>query len=170
MWSCIVVFLLNALGFKSLIAGLWTMIPLLIAAPTVFGLMGMLGIELNVVTAMLSSIMVGVGVDYTVHFLWRFREVRRTGSSAEEAAQVALATVGRGVFFNAAAVILGFSVLAVSNFLPVRFFGFLVVVSIAACLLTALVLMPPLMAWLDPRFARPVSAPYALPAPLPSQA
>ena len=45
--------------------------------------------------------------------------------------------------------------LAFSNFLPVQFFGFLVVVSIAGCLLAALVLMPPLVVWLDPRFARP---------------
>ena len=79
--------LLNALGFWSLEAGVWSMIPLAIAVPALFGLMGTFGIELNVVTAMLSSIMIGVGVDYTVHFLWRFREERRTGLDAEQAAQ-----------------------------------------------------------------------------------
>ncbi|MND00558.1 hypothetical protein D3C83_192180 [compost metagenome] len=59
--------------------------------------------------------------------------------------------------FNALAVVLGFSVLAFSSFLPVQFFGFLVVVSIAGCMLAAMVLMPPLVVWLDPRFARPVA-------------
>jgi uncharacterized protein len=153
-----VVFLLNALGFWSLSAGLWSMIPLGIAVPALFGLMGTFGIELNVVTAMLSSIMIGVGVDYTVHFLWRFRDERRLGHSPEQAAELALTTVGRGIVFNALAVVLGFSILAFSNFLPVQFFGFLVVVSIAVCMLAAMVLMPPLVVWADPRFARPVVA------------
>jgi predicted RND superfamily exporter protein len=152
--SFAIVFLLNALGFWSLQAGAYSMIPLAIAVPALFGLMGTFGIELNVVTAMLSSIMIGVGVDYTVHFLWRYRDERRSGHSAEEAARLALTTVGRGIVFNAMAVVLGFSVLAFSNFLPVQFFGFLVVVSISVCMLAAMVLMPPLVVWLDPRFAR----------------
>jgi predicted RND superfamily exporter protein len=131
------------------------MIPLAIAVPALFGLMGSFGIELNVVTAMLSSIMIGVGVDYTVHFLWRFRDERRNGHEPEQAARLALTTVGRGIVFNALAVVLGFSILAFSNFLPVRFFGFLVVVSIAACMFAAMLLMPPLVVWLNPRFTRP---------------
>jgi hydrophobe/amphiphile efflux-3 (HAE3) family protein len=153
--SFLVVFALNAFGFWSLSAGLWSMIPLGLAVPALFGLMGTFGIELNIVTAMLSSIMIGVGVDYTVHFLWRFRDERRAGFSADDAAHRALTTVGRGIVFNATAVVLGFSVLGLSNFLPVQFFGFLVVVSIGCCMLAAMVLMPPLVAWLDPRFARP---------------
>jgi len=131
--------------------------------PALFGLMGTFGIELNVVTAMLSSIMIGVGVDYTVHFLWRFREERQAGHGAEEAAYRALTSVGRGIVFNALAVIVGFSVLAFSNFLPVRFFGFLVVVSISACLLAAMALMPALVVWLDPRFARAAAKPANAP-------
>ncbi len=153
--SFAVVFALNALGFWSVGAGAWSMLPLAIAVPALFGLMGAFGIELNVVTAMLSSIMIGVGVDYTVHFLWRFREERRNGHAADAAAHRALTSVGRGIVFNALAVILGFSVLFFSNFLPVRFFGFLVTVSISVCMLAAMVLMPALMVWLDPRFARP---------------
>jgi predicted RND superfamily exporter protein len=153
--SFLVVFLLNALGFWSLQAGAWSMIPMAIAVPALFGLMGSFGIELNVVTAMLSSIMIGVGVDYTVHFLWRYRDERRSGQAPEPAAHRALTTVGRGIVFNALAVVLGFSILAFSNFMPVRFFGFLVVVSIASCMLAAIVLMPALVVWLDPRFTRP---------------
>jgi len=107
--------------------------------------------------------MIGVGVDYTVHFLWRFRDERRQGHDPERAAELALTTVGRGIVFNALAVVLGFSILSFSNFLPVQFFGFLVVVSIAACMLAAMVLMPPLVVWLNPRFARPVPAPKAAP-------
>ncbi|MEO8177270.1 MAG: MMPL family transporter [Deltaproteobacteria bacterium] len=152
--SFVIVLLLNALGFWSLSAGAWSMVPLLVAVPALFGLMGSFGIELNVVTAMLSSIMIGVGVDYTVHFLWRYRKERCDGHDAEQAAYRALTSVGRGIVFNALAVVVGFSVLGFSNFLPVRFFGFLVVVSISACLLAAMALMPALVVWLDPPFAR----------------
>src|SRR5690606_41676202 len=82
--SFLVVMLLNAFGFRSLRAGIWSMLPLALAVPALFGLMGTFGIELNVVTAMLSSIMIGCGVDYTVHFLWRYRDERREGYGAEE--------------------------------------------------------------------------------------
>jgi hydrophobe/amphiphile efflux-3 (HAE3) family protein len=155
--SIALVFILNAIGFGSLGAGLWSMIPLVLGVPALFGLMGIFGIELNVVTAMLSSIVVGVGVDYGVHLLWEFREQRRKGQNPEAAAHAALAATGRGITFNALAVVLGFSVLAFSNFLPVQFFGFLVVVSIGSCWLMALFLLPPLLVHFDPRFARPAS-------------
>jgi hydrophobe/amphiphile efflux-3 (HAE3) family protein len=156
--SMVVVAVQDALVFWSIEAGLWSMVPLVVAVPMLFGLMGFSGIELNVVTAMLSSIMVGVGVDYTIHFLWRFREIRRSGVSREDAVRETLLTVGRGVVLNAMSVMAGFSVLFLSNFLPVRFFGFLVVVSIAGCLLAALFLMPPLMLLFKPRFAEPPKA------------
>jgi hydrophobe/amphiphile efflux-3 (HAE3) family protein len=162
--SFVIVLLLNALGFWSLEAGAWSMLPLCVAVPALFGLMGTFGIELNVVTAMLSSIMIGVGVDYTVHFLWRFREERRAGHPAEQAAYRSLTGVGRGIVFNALAVVVGFSVLGFSNFLPVRFFGFLVVVSISACLIAAMALMPALVVWFDPRFARAPEKPALKPA------
>jgi hydrophobe/amphiphile efflux-3 (HAE3) family protein len=157
--SFLVVGVLDALCFWSIEAGLWSLVPLVVSVPALFGLMGWSGIELNVVTAMLSSIMIGVGVDYTIHFLWRYREERQGGLEPEVAAVRVLTTAGRGIVFNALSVIVGFSILFLSNFLPVRFFGFLVVVSIAACLLAALVLMPPLIVMLRPRFAEPRSLP-----------
>ena len=153
--SILIVFVLDAIGFGSLSAGLWSMIPLALGVPALFGLMGIFGIELNVVTAMLSSIVIGVGVDYGVHLLWEYRGHRRRGESAEQAAQSALGATGRGITFNALAVVLGFSVLGFSNFLPVQFFGFLVVVSIGSCWLMALFLLPPLLVAFDPRFAHP---------------
>lgn len=166
LMSFFVVGLLDALCFWSIEAGLWSLIPLVVSVPSLFGLMGWSGIELNVVTAMLSSIMIGVGVDYTIHFLWRYREERRDGLAPDAAAVRVLITAGRGIVFNALSVIVGFSILFLSNFLPIRFFGFLVVVSIATCLLAALVLMPPLVVLLRPRFAEfAARAPSADPAP-----
>jgi len=141
--------------FRSFFAGIISIIPLGMAMMILFGLMGIMGIELNIATAMLSSIMIGVGIDYTIHFLWRYKEERQNGLDYHEAVKKTLITTGRGITFNALSVIIGFSALLVSNFLPVRFFGFLVFVSILACLIGALIFIPALCIVLKPKFLEP---------------
>jgi hydrophobe/amphiphile efflux-3 (HAE3) family protein len=141
--------------FRSVTAGLISAIPLAVSVTTLFGLMGIFRIELNVATAMLSSIMIGVGVDYTIHYLWRFREERQKGLDLQAAAKKTLTTTGRGIVFNALSVMVGFIVLFTSSFIPVRFFGFLVVVSISSCLMGALILIPALCIVIKPKFLEP---------------
>ena len=153
--SLVIIGMLVALLFRSLVAGVLSMIPLGLAMGLLFGLMGYLGIELNMVTAMLSSIMIGVGIDYTIHFLWRYREERRAGKEPVESVFITLTTTGRGIVFNALSVVVGFAVMLISTFLPVRFFGFLVVVSIGTCLVGALVVLPALCLLIKPRFLEP---------------
>lgn len=144
--------------FRSFTAGILSAIPLMLSMVIIFGLMGLLKIELNVATALLSSIMIGVGIDYIIHFLWRYKEERSNRLSYTEAARYTLLTTGRGILFNAFSVIIGFAVLLFSSFVPVRFFGFLVVVSIFACLIGALVVIPALVIVLKPKFLEPKAA------------
>ena len=141
--------------FRSLVGGLMAGGTLALAMAILFGMMGLLGFDLNMPTAMLSSIMIGVGVDYTIHFLWRFRQERREGQPYEQAIQRTLTTSGRGIIINALSVVVGFAVMFLSSFLPVRTFGFLVVVSISACLVGAMVLMPALVLVFKPKFLEP---------------
>jgi len=155
--SLLLVGLLVALLFRSLVAGLYAIFPLGLAMGLLFGLMGYLGIELNIATAMLSSIMIGVGVDYTIHYLWRYREERSNGVASAEAVHVTLTTTGRGIVFNALSVIIGFVVVLLSNFMPVKFLGFLVVVSIGACMVGSLGLLPALCLVLRPNFLEPAT-------------
>jgi len=150
-----VVGILLMILFRSVTAGLISAIPLALSIITLFGLMGIFRIELNVATALLSSIMIGVGVDYTIHFLWRFREERQNSLDPQDAAKKTLTTTGRGIVFNALSVIIGFVVLLTSSFMPVRFFGFLVVVSISSCLIGALILIPALCIVIKPKFLEP---------------
>ncbi len=147
-----VVALLVMLIFRSVRAGLFITLPLGGAMVLLFGLMGYAGIVLDVATAMLSSIMIGVGVDYTIHFLWRYRDERQQGSNPRVAVRATLIHTGRGITFNALSVMTGFAVLMISSFTPVRFFGFLVVVSIASCLAGALILVPALILRFRPAF------------------
>jgi predicted RND superfamily exporter protein len=153
--AIVVVGILLMILFRSVTAGLISSIPLALSMAALFGLMGIFRIELNVSTAMLSAIMIGVGVDYTIHYLWRFREERQKGLDPKEAAKLTLTTTGRGIVFNAFSVIFGFGALLVSSFLPVRFFGFLVVVSISSCLMGALILIPALCLVIKPKFLDP---------------
>lgn len=152
VFALMVVFILLSLIFKSFKAGLLSSLPLAIAILLLFGLMGFFGIALDIATALLSSIMIGVGIDYTIHFLWRFKQERILGLPHEEAAHITLTTTGRGIIFNAISVVIGFMALTFSNFAPLRFFGALVVISITTCLLSALILIPSLIILVKPKF------------------
>lgn len=150
--SLFLVGVLVAVAFRSMVAGLLAAGVLAGSVGVLFGLMGYLGITLNVTTALLSSIMVGVGVDYTIHFLWRYREELALGKPASDAMLTTLTTTGRGIIFNALSVMVGFVVLFTSNFLPMHFLGFLVVVSISSCLIGSLSVLPALCLMRRPKF------------------
>ncbi|MCK5687794.1 MMPL family transporter, partial [Myxococcota bacterium] len=156
IWSLIfsftVVVLMVGAIFLSPVAGLLAGLPLGLAIILLFGLMGLFKIELNATTAMLSSIMIGVGIDYTIHFLWRYKKEVHAGRDALEAVRSTMKTTGRGIVFNALSVIVGFTVLMFSAFLPVKYFGFLIVVSIGVCLVGALVLLPAILILTKPSF------------------
>jgi hydrophobe/amphiphile efflux-3 (HAE3) family protein len=153
--ALVVIFLLLSLLFRSVTAGVIGAIPLALAMILLFGWMGYLGINLDVATALLSSIMIGVGVDYTIHFLWRYRSEKINGLKPAQAVYKTLTTTGRGISFNAFSVILGFSALPFSLFSPIRYFGFLVMGSIFTCLIGALVIVPALVLIFNPGFLEP---------------
>ncbi len=150
--SLLLIFLISAVVFRSLVAGGFVVFPLAFAMVTVFGLMGYFDIELNIATAMLASVVVGVGVDYTIHFLWHFKEEYSSHGDAWKAVEDTLATSGRGIIVNALSVIVGFSVMMFSNFLPIFFFGFLLTISITSCLVGALAILPVLVTTFQPSF------------------
>jgi hydrophobe/amphiphile efflux-3 (HAE3) family protein len=150
--ALVAVLLLMMIIFKSPSAGLIAAIPLAGSILVLFGLMGLLNIPLDIATALLSSVMIGVGVDYTIHFIWRYREEMQKGISREDAVRITLTTTGRGITFNALSVVIGFSVLLLSAFAPIKFFGFLIVISIFACLLGALLIVPSLILVWKPKF------------------
>ena len=151
-FALIVVTLLIILIFRSWKAGALALVPLLMACIVLFGLMGWLGIRLDAATALLSSIMIGVGVDYTIHYLWRHQQEIKSGKNTKEAVFETLTTTGKGITFNALSVIIGFAALLFSSFNPIRFFGFLTSISILACLIGALFVIPALIIITEPSF------------------
>ncbi|MFO7574387.1 MAG: MMPL family transporter [Bacteroidales bacterium] len=137
-----VIFVLLILIFKSLKQGLIAAVPLLASIAILLGIMGWTGIALDPATALLSSVVIGIGIDYTIHFMWRYESEVKKGLSPADAAAKAIATTGRGIVFNALSVMTGFSVLILSGFTSIRFFGYLIIISIGVCLLAALMMVP----------------------------
>jgi len=160
--SLVVIGLMVMLLFRSVVAGLLAVFPLGVALALLFGLMGYSGIPLNVMTAMLSAILIGVGVDYTIHYLWRHRDEQRAGRTPAEAVRITLTTTGRGIVFNGLSVMIGFIALFLSDFLALHWFGFLVIACIGACMFGALALLPALCLVIRPRFLEPVAGKDAL--------
>ncbi|MCK4853305.1 MAG: RND family transporter [Bacteroidales bacterium] len=153
--ALLVVMVLLAILFRSVTAGLITALPLAFSMVLLFGWMGYLGVKLDIATALLSSIMIGVGVDYTIHFLWRYKSEREKRLIPADAVLKTLTSTGRGISFNAFSVILGFSALPFSVFQPIQVFGFLVMVSIFSCLIGALIISPALVLIFKPAFLEP---------------
>jgi predicted RND superfamily exporter protein len=121
-----VVVLLAALMSRSLVAGLFTVLPIAVATLLNFGMLGWFDEPLGVTTALLSSMGIGIGVDYAIHFVFRYGRARRAGGSREAVMRETLSTSGVAIFYNALVVLAGFLVLATSEFPPNRALGLLV--------------------------------------------
>ncbi|MFP4067395.1 MAG: efflux RND transporter permease subunit [Spirochaetaceae bacterium] len=159
LWSLfsalVVVFVIVAVSNRSGVAGFYGIIPLSLAILINFGVMGLTGIKLNVATAMIASIAVGIGIDYSIHFLTRYRRERAVSEDPEEASKRTILTTGKAILYNAFAVAAGFAVLIASNFNPLRFVGVLVALTMFTSSLAALTVLPALLNLFRPRFAEP---------------
>lgn len=152
LFAFFAIIILLAIIFRSLIAGLIGSLPLAFAVFCTFGLMGWFGIELNIVTALLSSISIGLGVDFTIHIFWRIKWELALGHDYSEAIKNTLTTIGRGISINAFSVMIGFAVLFLSAFPLIQSFAFLIIISLFLCLICALVFIPALSLVLKPKF------------------
>ncbi len=124
--SLIIVILLLSLMFRNFKIGLIGAVPITITALISFGIMGFLDIPLNTTTALLSSIAIGIGIDYAVHFIEQYRLNAAKTDNKILVAQKTMAHSGRAISYNAIVVIAGFMVLLFSVFPPNRELGALV--------------------------------------------
>ncbi|MBN2280759.1 MAG: MMPL family transporter [Candidatus Marinimicrobia bacterium] len=121
-----IVILLLSLMFKKFLAGLIGAIPISITAIISFGVMGLFNIPLSTTTALLSSIAIGIGIDYAVHFIERYKIYAEETGNQQLTGQKTMQHSGRAITFNAFVVIAGFLVLLASVFPPNRALGALV--------------------------------------------
>ena len=151
------VFLLAAFMFRSWVAGLINVIPISMVMIFSFGLMGLLNIPLEVAKSLTASMVIGIGIDYTIHFLNKYRIKVQGGLQngqidPEQITAVTMATAGKAIFFNAVVVIGGFMVLLTSNFYPNFYLGAMLSLNMGACLLVSMTVLPALLNRFRPRF------------------
>ena len=151
--SLVAVFLLTTVMFRSFTAGLINVLPISLVIIFSFGLMGLFDIPLEVGKSMTASMVIGIGVDYTIHFLSTYqRKVQEGLATPEEMTVATMVTSGKAICWNAAVVIGGFLVLLTSQFRPNFYLGAMLALNMSACLLASLTVLPVVLNALQPRF------------------
>ncbi len=131
--------------FRSLKLAIIGIVPNLLAAAVILGVMGWAQIPLDMMTITIASITLGIAVDNSIHYLYRFRSELPRLQDYVSTLHYCHANIGRAIFYTAITIIVGFSILVLSNFLPTIFFGLLTALGMAIALLASLTLLPRLI-------------------------
>jgi len=152
--SKVAILLVAALVFASILAGIYVVIPVTLSTLFVAGTAGLLKIPLDVSTALAAGIAIGVGVDYAIHFVYKYiREKERTGNH-ELAIDNTMRSTGYTIVINAFVVSVGFSVLFFSEFPPHVKLGYFVTAYMIVSCLVAVWVLPALLSYFRPEFNR----------------
>lgn len=150
--SLLMVFLIVAVSYRSAVAGLIGVAPLSISILLNFAIMGVAGIKLNIGTALVASISVGIGIDYTIHYIEAYvREWRATKGQGEFLRRTFM-TSGKAILINAVSVGAGFAVLVLSRFNMLAQLGFLIAFTMFTSSFVALTVLPVMLNWIKPAF------------------
>jgi len=148
-----VVFVISSLVFRSLLAGLMVLLPLVMAVIANFGVMGYTGMYLNISNSLSSAMAVGIGADYAIYLIYRLREEIANGLGEMRAVRVVLATAGKACLFVAVAIAVGYGVLLFSPGFNVHFWlGSLIGIAMLVSVFSALFLIPSLVLTFRPNF------------------
>lgn len=147
------IFVISALAFRSLVAGVIVLMPLAMAVLAVFGVMGLFAIPLNIPNSLISAMAVGIGADYAIYLLFRMREQVRGGADIAVALNKTMATAGKAALYVATAVAGGYGVLALSLGYNVhQWLSMFIVLAMVVSVWASLTLVPGLVLSWRPRF------------------
>ena len=144
-------FLMFLVLLRSPLFALLGMAPNILAAAAVLAVMGFAGIPLNMMTAAIAAVSIGIGVDFAIHYLHRYRRERTLAEDPGAAVARTHGSIGRALFLTGLTIMVGFSVLCFSNFVPTIMFGLLVALAMALAFLANLTLLPSLLVLTDRR-------------------
>ena len=140
--ALVTIYLTLALLFGSLRVGFTALVPNLIPILFFFGFMGWSGIELNLTTSLVASVVLGLAVDNAVQFIVRFRRTQAATPDLQGAILESMRLSGRPIIYANVALAATFAIFFFSNFKPIASFGLLSAVTIIGCLIEDLVLLP----------------------------
>ncbi len=147
-----IVFLILAIYYRSIIAGIIGIIPLMISVALNFGFMGIVGIKLNIGTAMVASFAIGIGIDYTIHYLAAYHHEYTKRRDDRNFLIHTFYGSGKAILFNAVSVGAGFAVLMLSKFNMLSELGLLIALVMGTSSFASLTILPTILSIVKPRF------------------
>ncbi|MDT8428095.1 MAG: MMPL family transporter [Pseudomonadales bacterium] len=138
-------FLMFAGLLRSVTLAVLGLIPNILAAATILAIMGFAGISLDIMTITIAAVIIGIGVDDAIHYLHRFKAEFEQTDDVKQAILNSHKSIGDAIYYTSFTVIIGFSVLGFSNFIPTVYFGILTAMAMALALLANLTILPSLL-------------------------
>jgi len=131
--------------FRNLMLSLLTLLPVLLSISWILGTMYIIGLDLNIMTVMITSITIGLGVTYAIHAVQRFRLIADETGDIDKAVSSTVSHTGGALLASAATTVAGFGILILAPITPQQQFGFIASITIVYSLLTTILVLPPLL-------------------------
>ena len=145
-----ILFVMFLILFRSILIAIIAILANIVPISIIFGIMGWLNIPLDVMTITIAAISIGIGVDDTIHYIHRFHEEYKKDHNYMLAMKRSHESIGYAMTYTSLVVIVGFSILVLSNLIPTIYFGLLTVVVMITILASALLLLPRLLILFKP--------------------
>ncbi len=139
------IFLMFLVLFKNIKLSLIGVVPNFIAAFFILGIIGLLGIPLDMMTITIAAITIGIAVDNSIHYIYRFREEFNKTNNYEDTLILCHSTVGIAILNTSITIVFGFSILVFSNFIPTIYFGVFTGIAMLLAMISVLTLLPSLI-------------------------
>lgn len=149
VFVCILIMLI--ILFRSFKLAVIGTLPNIFTALFILGLMGVIGIPLDIMTITIAAITIGIGVDYAIHYIHRYKKEFATSGDNLQAIRISQTTVGKALYFTSITVTLGFVVLVLSSFVPSIYFGMLTSIAMLISLFATFSIIPLLLSTFSPQ-------------------
>ncbi len=144
------IFVMFLILFKNIKLSIIGVVPNFIAAFFILGIIGLLGIPLDMMTITIAAITIGIAVDNSIHYIYRFKEEYNNLSDYNETVEVCHSTVGKAILNTSITIVFGFSILILSNFIPTIYFGIFTGIAMLLAMISVLTLLPSLILLIKP--------------------
>ena len=139
------IFIMFLILFRNIILSLIGVVPNFIAAFFILGIIGLIGIPLDMMTITIAAITIGIAVDNSIHYIYRFRKEFKKLNNYNETLDRCHSTVGIAILNTSITIVFGFSILVLSNFIPTIYFGVFTGIAMLLAMISVLTLLPKLL-------------------------
>ena len=139
------IFLMFLVLFRNILLASIGVVPNFIAAFFILGIIGLLGIPLDMMTITIAAITIGIAVDNSIHYIYRFKEEFEKINDYNKTLDRCHSTVGIAILNTSITIVFGFSILVLSNFIPTIYFGVFTGIAMLLAMISVLTLLPKLL-------------------------